>query len=79
MVGDRFVNAESMFSILNRPIKDSIVYLSDKYNINLTPIDKIEKLVFHSKDETSSINGNLGYSNIRGRNENSFVCYAVLF
>jgi len=72
MVGDRFVNAESMFSILDRPIQDSIGYLSDKYNINLTPIDKTKKLVFHSKDETSSINGNLGYSNIRGRHENSF-------
>jgi len=72
MVGDRFVNAGSMFSILDRPINDSIVYLSDKYNINLTPIDKTKKLVFHSKDETSSINGDLGYSNIRGRHENSF-------
>ena len=74
MVGDRFVNAESMFSILNRPIKDPLAYLSDKYNINLTPIAKTEKLVFHSKEETSSVNGNLGYSNIRGRHENSFEC-----
>ena len=74
MVGDRFVNAEAMFSILNRPTKNSLKYFSDEYNILLTPTDKIEKLVFHSKDETSSINGQLGFSNIRGRHENSFEC-----
>lgn len=71
-VGDRFVNAESMFSILNRPIKDSLPYISDNYGIYLTPIDKVQKMVFHSKNEIGSINSNLGYTNIRGRHENSF-------
>jgi len=72
MVGDRFIYAEATFSILNRPVKDCIPYLFDNYNIKLKPISKIQRLVFHSKTETSSINGNLGYSNVRGRVDNSY-------
>ncbi|WP_353505385.1 NAD(P)-binding protein [Clostridium sp. Marseille-Q2269] len=34
-VGDRFVNAEAMFSVLDEPIKDCIPYLRGNYNINL--------------------------------------------
>lgn len=71
-VGDRFVNAEAMLSILNRPIKDSIKYLGDNYDIHLTPIDEINKAVFHSKHNVGSIDGTLGYTNIRGRHKNSF-------
>lgn len=72
--GDRFVNAEAMFSILNRPVKDCIPYLANKYDIHLSPIDEVEKLVLHSKNKTGSINGKIGYTNIRGRQENSFEC-----
>lgn len=73
-VGDRFINAESMFSILNRPVKNSIKYISDKYGIYLTPVDELKKAVFHSKHNTGSIEGTLGYSNIRGRHEKSYEC-----
>ncbi len=72
MVGDRFVNAEAMFSILNRPNKESLPYIAEKYNINLKPIDKIDKLFIHSKNEIGTINGKIGYSNVRGRHKNSF-------
>lgn len=48
-VGDKFVNAEAMFSILNRPSNDWISYIAEKYNINLIPISEIEKLFVHSK------------------------------
>ncbi|MBU3113957.1 FAD-dependent oxidoreductase [Clostridium lacusfryxellense] len=72
MVGDRFVNAEAMFSILNRPNKESLPYIAEKFNINLNPIDKIEKLFIHSKNEIGTISGKIGYSNVRGRHKNSF-------
>lgn len=71
-VGDRFVNGESMFSILDRPIKDSIQYLKDNYNILLTPIDEVKQAIFHSKSKIASIGGSLGYINIRGRHESSY-------
>lgn len=73
-VGDRFVNAEAMFSILDRPIKDSIQYLKNIYDIHLTPINAVKKAVFHSKHNVGSIDGTLGYTNIRGRHENSYEC-----
>lgn len=71
-VGDRFVNGESMFSILNRPVKDSIGYLKDNYGIDLVPVSMVKKAVFHSKNQTGSIEGEIGYTNIRGRHENSY-------
>jgi len=71
-VGDRFVNAEAMFSILNRPCKDVIPYIAEKHHIKLTPIDEVNKLFIHSKNEIGTINGKIGYTNVRGRNENSY-------
>lgn len=71
-VGDRFVNAELVVSILDKPVKDSIKYLKDNYDIHLTPINDIKKVVFHSKHSIGSIDEAIGYINIRGRHENSF-------
>lgn len=73
-VGDRFVNAEAMFSILNRPIKDSLSYISRNYDIHLKPIDTVDKLVVHSKNQIGSIDEKIGYTNIRGRHKNSYEC-----
>ena len=71
-VGDRFVNAEALFSILDRPIKNSIQELAEKHKIDLNPINEVNRLVFHSKNQLGSIDGNIGYTNIRGRHEDSF-------
>jgi flavin-dependent dehydrogenase len=71
-VGDRFVNGEATFSILNRPIKDDLQYLKETFDIHLTPTDMVRKLVIHSKNEVGSIDGTLGYVNIRGRHEESY-------
>lgn len=71
-VGDRFINAEAMFSILNRPIKDCIGYISENFNIYLKPVDKVNKLIIHSKNEVASIEGGIGDINIRGRHDNSY-------
>lgn len=73
-VGDRFVNAEAMFSILNRPIKDCLPFISENYDIHLKPIDKVNKLIVHSKHEIGSINDKIGDTNVRGRHENSYEC-----
>lgn len=71
-VGDRFINSEAMFNIFNRPIKDCLPYLSQKYNINLEPISEVNKLFIHSKNSISSVDGKIGYTNIRGRHEDSY-------
>lgn len=71
-IGDRFVNGEAMFSILNRPIKDSISYIYEEFGIKLNPLTTVKKLIIHSKNETGTIDGELGYTNIRGRHEDSY-------
>lgn len=71
-VGDRFVNGEATLSFLNRPVKDELKYIKEEFNISLVPTDKINKLVVHSQNEIGSIDGNIGYINIRGRHENSY-------
>lgn len=71
-VGDRFVNGEILLSILSRPINDCIAYLADSYGIYLHPLSNIGTLAIHSKHERANIKGNLGFTNIRGREEDSF-------
>lgn len=73
-VGDRFVNAEAMFSILNRPTKDWVPYIAENYHINLKPIEQVKKLFIHSKNEIGTIDGKIGYTNSRGRHEDSYEC-----
>ena len=70
--GDRFVNGESLFSILNRPVRDSLPYLEKEYQITLKPISAVNRLVIHAKHKTGSIDGDIGYTNIRGRHRDSF-------
>lgn len=71
-VGDRFINGEAMFNILNKPIKDCIPYIAENYNINLKSIDRVNKLSVHSKNELGTVEGKIGYTNIRGRHKNSY-------
>ncbi|MDD2497854.1 MAG: NAD(P)/FAD-dependent oxidoreductase [Desulfitobacteriaceae bacterium] len=71
-VGDRFVNGEILLSLLNRPIFDSLAYFSEQYGIYLHPTANIKKLVLHSEKNQAVIHGHLGFTNIRGRHEDSF-------
>ncbi|MCT8978585.1 NAD(P)-binding protein [Clostridium sp. CX1] len=71
-VGDRFVNMENIFNILERPVSDSLNYLKDTYGITLKPISEVQEITAHSKNRKGHLKGNFGYSNIRGRHEDSF-------
>lgn len=71
-VGDRFVNGEVMMSIFNRPTHDSIALMSEKYGIYLKPTSNIQKMILYSKNEKTVIEAQLGFTNIRGREEDSF-------
>ncbi|MEW9121100.1 MAG: NAD(P)/FAD-dependent oxidoreductase [Thermotaleaceae bacterium] len=71
-VGDRFVYGEIMLSLLSRPIRDELAYLSEKYGIFLRPTGNIKNLYLHSEHEKAHITGALGFTNIRGRHEHAF-------
>jgi flavin-dependent dehydrogenase len=72
MPGDRFINAEALFNISNRPINNCLDYFRDEYGIDLKPIDEINKITVYGPNSEAFLQGNLGYSNIRGRHERSF-------
>ena len=71
-VGDRFVNAETIFSILNRPYADALRLLARDYHLYLTPVSEIRRLVIHSASRVGRIDGRIGWSNIRGHHPDAF-------
>lgn len=73
-VGDRFVNAEAMFSILNRPYPDALRLLARDCHLLLTPVSEVRRLVIHSASRVGRIDGRIGWSNIRGRHPDAFEC-----
>ncbi len=70
-VDDRFINCEILLSILTSPINDAIKFFSKNYNIYLKPQNNINKLIIHSENEKAEITGHLGFTNLRGRIDNS--------
>lgn len=77
MVGDRFVNGEVLLSIFSRPVHDCIASLSEEYGIYLKPASSIQKMELFSKNEKAVIEGPLGFTNIRGREKDSFESQLV--
>jgi flavin-dependent dehydrogenase len=72
MPGDRFINAEAIFNISNRPINNCLDHFRNEYGIDLKPIDKIRELKVYGPNSEALLHGNLGYSNLRGRHEEAF-------
>jgi len=71
-VGDRFINGEVLLNILSRPINNSLEHFANKYDIHLKPTSILKQINFYSKNAAATIKGTLGYTNIRGRHEDSF-------
>ncbi|KHE67365.1 NAD(P)-binding protein [Halobacillus sp. BBL2006] len=72
MVGDRFVIAEAMFSMFHTPYDDAVKYLSETYDIHLKPTSNLQKVFIYSKNETSFIDGHLGFTNMRGKHSEAY-------
>jgi len=67
IVGDRFINGEAFMSLLTRPIIDPIRYFMEEHQIEIKPVSHIRTMQIFSENEQATINGNLGFLNIRGR------------
>ncbi|KIL48438.1 NAD(P)-binding protein [Jeotgalibacillus campisalis] len=67
LAGDRFIYAEAMFSMFHHPIDDAVSYLSVEHGIHLKPSSTIQKTEIWTENERSSLNGHLGYVNMRGK------------
>lgn len=71
-VGDTFVCLELLINAINKPVNDCLDFLSTNHNIDLKKVNDVKKIILHSKNETSTISGNLGAIDLRGRHEESF-------
>ncbi|WML23868.1 NAD(P)/FAD-dependent oxidoreductase [Neobacillus sp. OS1-33] len=71
-VGDRFVNGEVLLSIFSRPVHDCIASLSEEFGIYLKTTSNIQRMELFSKNEKAVIEGHLGFTNVRGREQDSF-------
>jgi flavin-dependent dehydrogenase len=71
-VGDRFVNGEVLMDIFTRPVQDCIASLSNEFGIFLKPLSTIQRIELFSKNENALIEGHLGFTNVRGREQDSF-------
>ncbi|PKR76669.1 FAD-dependent oxidoreductase [Halalkalibacillus sediminis] len=72
MVGDRFVISEAMFSMFHTPYKDAVKYFSEIHDIHLKPSSNLQKIYIHSENETSFIEGHLGFTNMRGKHPEAY-------
>ncbi|ARI79017.1 NAD(P)/FAD-dependent oxidoreductase [Halobacillus mangrovi] len=72
MVGDRMVYAEGISSIFHTPIKDYIQFLSENYDLHLKPTSNISRTHIYSKNESATLDGNLGFINMRGKHPDSY-------
>lgn len=70
--GDRFVNGEALFHVLNKPYNDCLPYFEKEFGIVLKPASIIETMTIFSENNRVDIEANIGYTNIRGRHPESF-------
>ncbi|WP_168120492.1 NAD(P)/FAD-dependent oxidoreductase [Paenibacillus sp. HB172176] len=71
-IGDRFVYGEVMLSLFTKPAHDSIAALSEQFGIYLRPIAAIERMRIFSPTKKAVIEGQLGFTNQRGRVPNTY-------
>ncbi|MCA0970452.1 NAD(P)/FAD-dependent oxidoreductase [Halobacillus litoralis] len=77
MSGDRFMNAEAMFSMTQHPVTDGVKFLSETYGIHLKPSSSIQRLQNYSKNEKSQLDGQLGFIFMRGKHPESLESQLV--
>ncbi len=72
-VGERFPNMEAVIQLVHRPIKDPVIYINKRYNINLVPAGLVHTIEIHSPNHKATLTGyNLGYTSIRGHDDRSW-------
>jgi digeranylgeranylglycerophospholipid reductase len=72
-IGDYESHVTAIINVLNRPINDFIKYSEQKLNINIKPIQTVNKITHHSSKKTTVVNGNLGYLIKRNCDEDSLM------
>lgn len=69
--GELFPHVAGFLQLMNRPVRNQIKYLKKKYNLPITPLNPLERVIMHTPNMTRNIKGKLGYLFHRGQDENS--------
>ncbi|WLR51713.1 NAD(P)/FAD-dependent oxidoreductase [Bacillus tianshenii] len=69
-VGDRFIIAEAMYTMLNHPF-DSVRMFTEQFGIYIKPTSNIRKNFVHTPNKSTYVEGHLGFTNMRGKHEES--------
>ncbi len=69
-IGESYPHVGAALEIAVRPVKDPIVYIKDKLNLDIKPLNPLKKLIHHSPTKTTVIKGKLGYLLERSKQQN---------
>ncbi|MDI3478274.1 MAG: hypothetical protein PWQ59_1799 [Thermoanaerobacterium sp.] len=61
-VGDTFNHVAGLLNVVNRPINDPLDYLKNNFDINIVPLNNINRIVMHGPTVTRTVaSRRLGY------------------
>lgn len=66
-VGELFPHVAALLQIINRPVKDPLKFIKERYFIDITPQGIVKEITMHAPNTSSSIKGTLGYFLRRGQ------------
>lgn len=69
--GSPFPFAPMMLNFIYRPVGDQLKELKKRYNLELNPISELRSLTVKGPSSKYSVTGHLGYSVLRGQDQNS--------
>ncbi len=69
--GRGFNHTLGWMNVMYKPIKDPLIFLRKKYGFDIKPIAQIKRLEFRSKNNSATIQGNLGYIHLSGPDKRS--------
>lgn len=70
-IGDMYSHVGALLELVDRPVKDLLVFLRDKYGIEINSIAPLKKIIHYGPNSHFEITGKLGYLLQRGQDGNS--------
>ena len=60
-IGEQYPHVGAVLEIVTRSIGDPINYFQDKLDLNIMPINTVNRIIHHSPNKSTEIKGKLGY------------------
>ncbi|SHK04702.1 FAD-dependent oxidoreductase [Paramaledivibacter caminithermalis] len=70
-IGERHSHVTALLNLMSRPAKDPLVCFKNNFDIELTPLTKLKRITHISPNKKTTIEGELGYLFVRGKEQYS--------